>query len=41
MHRGADGKVLFQVLEKRNAVTFRKKAATSTPEAVPDQAATV
>jgi hypothetical protein len=44
MHRGADGKVLFQVLEKRNAVTFRKKAATPTPETVPavaDQGAAV
>ncbi len=25
MHRGADGKVLFQILEKKNAVTFRRK----------------
>lgn len=25
MHRNADGQVLFQVLEKKNAVTFRKK----------------
>jgi hypothetical protein len=25
MHRNADGRVLFQILEKRNAVTFRKK----------------
>ena len=33
MHRGADGKVLFQVLEKRNAVTFRKKQTAPT---VPD-----
>ena len=31
MHRGSDGKVLFQVLEKRNAVTFRKKQ-TPVPE---------
>jgi hypothetical protein len=28
MHRGADGKVLFQVLEKKNAVTFRRKQST-------------
>jgi len=28
MHRGADGKVMFQVLEKRNAVTFRRKTST-------------
>ena len=28
MHRKADGQVLFQVLEKRNAVTFRKKSAS-------------
>ena len=27
MHRSADGRVLFQILEKRNAVTFRKKNA--------------
>jgi hypothetical protein len=25
MHRNADGNVLFQLLEKRNAVTFRRK----------------
>ena len=31
MHRRSDGKVLFQVLEKRNAVTFRKKQ-TPVPE---------
>jgi hypothetical protein len=31
MHRSSDGKVLFQVLEKRNAVTFRKKQ-TPVPE---------
>jgi len=31
MHRGADGKVMFQVLEKRNAVTFRRKAGPSGP----------
>jgi hypothetical protein len=26
MHQSATGEVLFQLLEKRNAVTFRKKA---------------
>jgi len=31
MHRGADGKVMFQVLEKRNAVTFRRKAGPTGP----------
>ena len=31
MHRSSDGKVLFQVLEKRNAVTFMKKQ-TPVPE---------
>lgn len=34
MHRSADGRVLFQFLEKRNAVTFRKK---NTQAAVPQQ----
>jgi hypothetical protein len=27
MHRSSDGKVLFQVLEKKNAVTFRRKSS--------------
>ena len=27
MHQNAEGGVLFQIVEKRNAVTFRKKAA--------------
>jgi hypothetical protein len=31
MHRSADGRVLFQILEKRNAVTFRKKNTQPTP----------
>jgi hypothetical protein len=31
MHRNAEGHVLFQVLEKKNAVTFRKKN-TGTPQ---------
>ena len=30
MHQSATGDVLFQLLEKRNAVTFRKKATTPT-----------
>ena len=30
MHQSATGEVLFQLLEKRNAVTFRKKAPTPT-----------
>lgn len=30
MHRAADGRVLFQLLEKRNAVTFRKKNSQAT-----------
>jgi hypothetical protein len=29
MHQNAAGEVLFQILERRNAVTFRRKAATS------------
>lgn len=33
MHRNAEGHVLFQVLEKKNAVTFRKKN-TGAPQAV-------
>jgi hypothetical protein len=32
MHQAANGDVLFQLLEKRNAVTFRKR--TTTPTAV-------
>lgn len=31
MHRAADGRVLFQILEKRNAVTFRKKNNQAPP----------
>jgi len=31
MHRNAEGDVLFQLLEKRNAVTFRKKSAAVAP----------
>jgi len=44
MHQAANGDVLFQLLEKRNAVTFRKRAPpsqTETVEAVaPDAAET-
>ena len=29
MHQSANGEVLFQLLEKRNAVTFRKRATTA------------
>ena len=29
MHQNAAGEALFQILERRNAVTFRRKAATS------------
>jgi hypothetical protein len=27
MHQSASGEILFQILEKRNAVTFRKRPA--------------
>jgi hypothetical protein len=37
MHRGSDGKVLFQVLEKRNAVTFRKKQTMPTVAEVKEE----
>jgi hypothetical protein len=30
MHQSATGEVLFQLLEKRNAVTFRKKSQDKT-----------
>ena len=36
MHQAANGDVLFQLLEKRNAVTFRKRA-TSAPAATESQ----
>jgi len=32
MHQSANGDVLFQLLEKRNAVTFRKRAPTAVEE---------
>uniref|UniRef100_A0A6C0BCA7 Uncharacterized protein n=1 Tax=viral metagenome TaxID=1070528 RepID=A0A6C0BCA7_9ZZZZ len=31
MHQNAEGNVLFQLVEKRNAVTFRKKAGAAAP----------
>jgi hypothetical protein len=34
MHQNAEGGVLFQIVEKRNAVTFRKKSSTAAPAAV-------
>jgi hypothetical protein len=34
MHQGANGDILFQLLEKRNAVTFRKKAAEPQQETI-------
>jgi len=39
MHQAANGDVLFQLLEKRNAVTFRKRAAPVASEAAPVAAA--
>jgi hypothetical protein len=35
MHQTAEGSVLFQIVEKRNAVTFRKKAGAPAPAPVP------
>jgi hypothetical protein len=32
MHQAANGDVLFQLLEKRNAVTFRKRAPAATEQ---------
>jgi hypothetical protein len=32
MHQAANGDVLFQLLEKRNAVTFRKRATPASSE---------
>lgn len=34
MHQAANGDVLFQLLEKRNAVTFRKKAVEQQQETI-------
>ena len=39
MHQAANGDVLFQLLEKRNAVTFRKRVPVAeVPEPVPTEA---
>ena len=35
MHQAANGDVLFQLLEKRNAVTFRKRPSESVPVPAP------
>ena len=35
MHQAANGDVLFQLLEKRNAVTFRKRAPNTVEEDIP------
>lgn len=35
MHQSSNGEVLFQLLEKRNAVTFRKRAGGSGASAAP------
>jgi hypothetical protein len=32
MHRGADGKMMFQILEKKTGVTFRKSRASNSGE---------
>ena len=40
MHQAANGDVLFQLLEKRNAVTFRKRVIPSVAEEVPVPQAT-
>ena len=37
MHQSATGEVLFQLLEKRNAVTFRKRASTTTAAPPPPE----
>ena len=39
MHQTAEGGVLFQIVEKRNAVTFRKKAGAPAPAPAPVPAA--
>jgi hypothetical protein len=38
MHQAATGEVLFQLLEKRNAITFRKRPGTGAPAPAPAQA---
>jgi hypothetical protein len=37
MHRSSDGRVLFQILEKRNAVTFRKKNTHAAQQQQPQE----
>jgi hypothetical protein len=37
MHQSANGDFLFQLLERRNAVTFRKRPTTPTADAAPSQ----
>ena len=38
MHQNAEGGVLFQIVEKRNAVTFRKKSGTAAATAAAEPA---
>ncbi len=40
MHQNAAGEVLFQILERRNAVTFRRKGASANTNATTTAAAT-
>lgn len=40
MHQSATGDVLFQILEKRNAVTFRKRSSATTPATAPSASTT-
>jgi hypothetical protein len=40
MHQNAEGNVLFQLKDKRNAVTFRKKSAAATAPASTAEPAT-
>jgi hypothetical protein len=37
MHQNSAGEALFQILEKRNAVTFRKRPSGPTPQGGPTQ----
>jgi hypothetical protein len=37
MHQNAVGEVLFQILERRNAVTFRRKAGTAAAQGAPEE----
>lgn len=38
MHRGADGKMMFQILEKKTGITFRKPRTTSNMAEIADGA---